>query len=166
MFKINGIEGNYYRVFIYDENGNIVFQTERPSDMHISIDVPLRNARKINFAKGDCFDINSDGGQYMFFRNGKDLYIPTSVLKVIKVEEKVAFKCSGETNYKNYYTIVDANGTEYTVESDYYTRCEKTDERLYREKLAKIISSCLYSNKTVSHYEVEELLKKLDISIK
>ena len=28
MFKINGIEGNYNRVFIYDEGGNIVFQTE------------------------------------------------------------------------------------------------------------------------------------------
>ena len=102
----------------------------------------------------------------MFFRNGKDLYIPTSVLKVVKVEEKVAFQSHGETNYKDYYTLRFADGTEVVAESDYYTRCEKTEERLYREDLAKIISSCLYSNKTVSHYEVEELLKKLDISIK
>ena len=56
--------------------------------------------------------------------------------------------------------------TEMTIDSDFYTRTEKTEDRLEREKIAEIISSCLYGDKTVSHYEVEALMKKLNITIK
>lgn len=56
--------------------------------------------------------------------------------------------------------------TELVIDSDYYTRTEKDDDRLEREKIADILSSCLYSGKTVSHYEVSEILKKLDVTIK
>ena len=227
MLKINGYEGNYEHLFIYDGE-NILYKTERPYALDVEIEgLTVRNARKINFAKNDVFEIKAEKSDYMF-RNGKDLYIPASIISVESITEKQCYKHDGETNYKNVYAIkfhckafkwnqhvekvcipdgmtigeYDSNGkfgsefsktcnvydvvknhktnesnvikryltydevTEMVIESDFYTRTEKTEERLEREKIAKIISSCLYGNKTVSHYEVEELMEKLNITIK
>ena len=93
------------------------------------------------------------------------MYIHKSIIDIVNVEEKEALRCHGETNYKDVYTFRLQYGAEFKVESDYYTRTEKTEERLHREKLAKIITECLY-NGHVSHYEVERLLEKLYITIK
>lgn len=54
---------------------------------------------------------------------------------------------------------------DFIVKSDYYTKTEKDAARIDREKLAEIINTCLHS-KTLSHYDVENLLEKLNISIK
>ena len=64
------------------------------------------------------------------------------------------------------YTVIETGFAGILITSPYYTRIEKDTARQDREKLAKIISGCLYSGKTVSHYEVENLLEKLNISIK
>ena len=165
MLKVNGYEGNYNQLLIYNDNEEILFQTTRPYELNISINADIRSARKLNLSKHDCFEIKGDCS-HRLFTNGKDLYIHASVIAVIGVEEKVALKCHGETNYKNVYTLDLQDGSTITVESDYYTRTEKTDDRLYREKLASIISECMYSGKDISHYEVEQLLKKVDITIK
>lgn len=166
--KLNGYEVNYNQVFIYDDNCNILFQTERPVDLKITLEAPIRNARKLMLNKGDCFEVKTSGRSYSFMRNGKDLYIHNSFVDVVKVEERVAFNSNGETNYKNYYTLrmCWSDNSEVEAQCDFYTRTEKTEERTDREKLAEIISSCLYGNKYVSHYEVEEMLKKLNITIK
>lgn len=63
---------------------------------------------------------------------------------------------------KRYYADIVYNS--FLVKSDYYTRTEKDATRIEREKIAEIINSCLY-NKTVSHYEVENIMKKLKISL-
>ena len=72
---------------------------------------------------------------------------------------------TNESNVIKRYLTYDAV-TEMTIDSDFYTRTEKTEDRLEREKIAEIISSCLYGDKTVSHYEVEAMMKKLNITIK
>ena len=227
MLKINGYEVNYEHLFIYDGE-NILYKTERPYELNLEIEgLTVRNARKINFSKNDVFEVKAEKSEYMF-RNGKDLYIPVSVISIESVTEKQHNKFNGETNYKNVYTMklhckafkwnqhiekvyipdgmtleeYDSNGkfgsgfsrtcnmydvvenyktnesnvikryltydavTEMTIDSDFYTRTEKTEDRLEREKIAEIISSCLYGDKTVSHYEVEALMKKLNITIK
>lgn len=168
MLKVNGYEGNYNQLFIYNDSGEILFKTERPYELNLDIKADVRNARKLVFNKKDCFEFKTSANNYYMFRNGKDLYIHNSIIDVITVEEKMAFKTHGETNYKDVYTLKlnYLSGTEIKVESDYYTRTEKTEERLYREKLADIISECLYIGKDVSHYEVERMLEKLDIAIK
>lgn len=165
MFTVNGCVEKYNRMLIYNDDGQILFKTQRPYELDIDINVELRSARKLMFNKHDCFEIKTDADNTYLLRNGKDLYIHNSVIDVIAVEEKESLKCHGETNYKDIYTL-QLNGREMKVESDYYTRTEKTDERLYREKLANIISECMYSGKEISHYEVERLLEKLDITIK
>jgi hypothetical protein len=152
-------------MLIYNDDGQILFKTQRPYELDIDINVELRSARKLMFNKHDCFEIKTDADNTYLLRNGKDLYIHNSVIDVIAVEEKESLKCHGETNYKDVYTL-KFDEREIKVESDYYTRKEKTDERLYREKLANIISECMYSGKEISHYEVERLLEKLDITIK
>lgn len=228
MLKINGYEANYNNLYIY-EGENILFTTSRTHELTLELDgLNIRNARKINFAKGDIFEVKTSDTSKLF-RNGKDLYIPSSIISVESVTEKKHFEHDGETNFKNVYvmklhcnahtwnthiekvtdlpsnmplTDYDKNGkfgsgyskncniyelhthpktgenwisknwmtydviTEITLESDYYTRTEKTAERLQREEIVKIISSCLYSGKTVSHFEVERLMEKLNISIK
>ena len=64
---------------------------------------------------------------------------------------------------KKYYH--DVIYSDFIVKSDYYTRTEKDEARTEREKIAEIINSCLY-NKTFSHYDIEAIQKKLNISIK
>lgn len=228
MLKINGYEANYNNLFIY-EGENILYTTSRVYDLKFELEgLKIRNARKINFAKADIFDVKTSD-KNSFFKNGKDLYIPSSVISVESVTEKEVFEHDGETNYKNVYALklhcdahiwnthiekvidlpsniplqdYDKNGifssgfsknhntyeyhtlaktgeerllkkwmtydaiTEIELESDYYTRTEKTNERLQREEIASIISSCLYGDKSVSHYEVDKLMEKLNITIK
>lgn len=166
MLKVNGCEVNYNNMFIYNDDEKILFQTTRPYEMNIDISAPVRNARKLMLNKHDCFELKASSGSYNMFRNGKDLYVHTSIIDVIKVEEKVSLKVHGETNYKDVYTLRLQDGTEIEVESDYYTRTEKTEDRAYREQLASIISECLYSGKSISHYEVERLLERLEIKVK
>lgn len=166
---INGYEANYSNVFIYNDNGDILYKTERPYELKFDLDANIRNARKLAFNKRDCFEIKTgDTDRGYLLRNGKDLYIHNSVIDVVDITERQAMKGNGETNYKNVYTLKlnYAGGTEIKVDSDFYTRTEKTEERLYREQLAKIISGCLYNDKYVSHYEMEKILEKLDITIK
>ena len=55
--------------------------------------------------------------------------------------------------------------SEFIVKSDYYTKTEKDAARVEREKLAEIMTGCLRGT-SISHYDVENLLKKLNISIK
>ena len=165
MLKVNGYEGNYNQLLIYNDNEEILFQTARPYELNISINTDIRSARKLALNKHDCFEIKGDC-RWRLTTNGKDLYIHDSVIAVINVEEKVALKCHGETNYKNVYTLELQDGSTIKVESDYYIRTEKDDDRLYREKLASIISECMYAGKDISHYEVEQMLKKLNITIK
>ena len=64
---------------------------------------------------------------------------------------------------KRYFENVLYN--DFIVKSDYYTRTEKDPARVEREKIAEVINTCLH-NKSISHYDVENLLKKLNISIK
>lgn len=64
---------------------------------------------------------------------------------------------------KRYFEDVLYNS--FIVKSDYYTRQEKDPARVEREKIAEVINTCLH-NKSLSHYDVENLLKKLNISIK
>ena len=165
MLRINGLEINYNQLFIYDDNRKILFKTERPYEINLDLTINIRNARKLSLDKRDCFEIKTSNHDYIL-RNGKDLYIHNSVINVVGVEEKKCLEVSGETCYKDVYTLKLSDGTEIKVDSDFYTRTEKTDDRVYREKLVEIISECLYSGKHISHYEVENLLKKLDITIK
>lgn len=76
------------------------------------------------------------------------------------------------TNYKTKEEYIVKKWLTYdkveqiVLDSDYYTRIEKDESREEREKIAKILESCLYSGKTVSHFEVARILEKLDIKIK
>lgn len=63
---------------------------------------------------------------------------------------------------KRYFAEIVYNS--FLVKSDYYTRTEKDAARIEREKIAEIINTCLY-NKTVSHYDVEKIMEKLNISL-
>lgn len=166
MLKVNGYEGNYSQLFIYNENGEILFQTERPYNLNLDITTDIRNARKLDLSKQDCFEIKTSLRNSYSLGNGKDLYIPNYVINVVKVEEKPMKTAHGETNYKMVYTLKNyLNGTKIEAESDYYTRTEKTEDRLYCEKLAEIISECL-RGKSVYYFEVEKMLEKLNITIK
>lgn len=167
MLKINNSEARYAQVFIYNDKGDILYKTKRYDLLNLDLNVNVRNARKLSFYQHDCFQIKTSR-DHTFMTNGKDLYIHNSIVDVINVKEEKDFESNGETCYINIYTLKlnCLNGKEIKVKSDYYTRYEKTPEREYREKLAEIISSCLYTGKEVSHYEVERMLKKLNITIK
>jgi hypothetical protein len=163
---VNKYAGNYNHVYIYNNDGVILFQTANPDNLNFNLTINIRHARKLILNKQDCFDIKTSDDGFSMFRNGKDLYIHNSIVDVVKVEEVVALQASGAIAYHDVYTLRLQDGTQRMVKSDYYTRTEKTNERLYREKLAGIISECLFSGKHVSHYEVEEMLKRLEITIK
>ena len=226
--KINGLEANYNSLNLY-EGEKVVFHTSRPYGLDFEIEgISIRNARKIDFKKGDVFTVKSSKAETNVFRSGKDIYIPASVISVAKVAEVVHSNNNGEVQYINEYTLdfhckafrwipyceriydfpkntpledydkngkwhsgfrtdcntydtrKDKNGVDYvtkrwktyesiskiTVRGDYITRSEKSADRIERERLAEIINSCLYSNKTITHYEVEKLLDKLDIKVK
>lgn len=227
--KINGIDTNYDAMYIYNPENGVIFKTVRPYDWEIELEgLAIRNARKINFAKGDCFTVATDEKDRFYGRNGKDLYIPDSILEVVSITEKQAATISGETNYKNVYelrvhcaahqwiehreiienfpektpiTEYDPRGvwgegyrrntntyhifthwktnetkvvkqwltwdtiTSATLESDYYTRSEKTADRIEREKIAAAINDAL-NGKRISHYDVEKLLEVVDIKVK
>lgn len=228
--KINNYTANYNNIFIYDGE-KIVFETCRPGDIDLELfGLEIRNARKANFSKNDCFEMKAcKNNEYRYFANGKDLYIPVSIFELVSVEEKKHMEHDGEKNFKNVYTFklnceaykytkhwekvtdlskdmplsqYDTNGkfgsgfskdhtiyeictnyktkeeyiskhwltydevTDLVIDSDYYTRTEKDDSRIEREKIADILSECLYSGKTVSHYEVAKILEKLNITIK
>lgn len=165
MLKVNGYDEDYNQLFIYNDDGVILFKTERPYGLNLDLTIKVRNARKLCLCKHDCFEVKSSNTNTIL-RNGKDLYIHNSVIDVVGVEEVKCFEAYGETCYKDVYTLRLMDGSEIKVESDFYTRVEKTEDRLYRERLAQVISDCLYSGKHVSHYEVERLLEKLDITIK
>lgn len=226
--KINGLAVNYNSLNLY-EGEKVVFHTSRPYALDFEIEgISIRNARKIDFKKGDVFTVKSSKAETNVFGDGKDIYIPASVISVAKVAEVVHSNSDGEITYINEYaldfhceafhwvshyekiydfpkntplkdydkngkwdsgfradcntydTCKDKNGidyvakrwktyeniTEITVQGDYITRSEKSTDRIEREKLAEIINSCLYSGKTITHYEVKELLDKLDIKVK
>lgn len=55
--------------------------------------------------------------------------------------------------------------TETVMSSETYHRSEKTAERLERERLAELMNSVVYGNK-FSHYDIENLLKVVDIKAK
>lgn len=225
MFTINGFEANYNNLYIY--NGEeILYSTCRPYNMDIEIDdIEIRSARKLIFDKKDCFEIKTPTNEGRMFTNGKDLYIHTSVISIESVNEVIALKYYGETDYKKKYKLklhcnayrwnihrekvndlekgvplyeYDPNGiwsdsyskknstysisirdgvsqvykswqthdkiTEIEIESDYYTRTEKTEQRLYEEEIAKIMSECSGGN--LSHYDVRRMLEKLEINIR
>ncbi len=228
--KINNFAANYNNLFIYDGE-RIVFETCRLNDLELDLfGIEIRNARKANFSKNDCFEMKSTkNNEYRCFTNGKDLYIPVSVFELISIEEKEASKHDGEINYKKTYSFklhceaykynkhwekitdlpsdmplseYDPDGkfgsgfskkhnmydhcqnyktkeeyickrwltydpiTELVIDSDYYTRTVKDADRIEREKIAEVLSSCLYSGKSVSHYEVARILEKLNVTIK
>lgn len=165
MLKVNGYEEDYNQLFIYNDDCAILFKTERPYGLDLDLTINIRRARKMCLSKHDCFEVKSSNTNTIM-RNGKDLYIHNSVINVVGVEENKCFEAYGETCYKDVYTLRLMDGTEIKVDSDFYTRTEKTEDRLYRERLAQVISDCLYSGKHISHYEVERLLEKLDITIK
>ena len=50
------------------------------------------------------------------------------------------------------------------IESDYYTRSEKDNNRVEREKIADLMTNAC--NVHISHYDVARMLKMLNISIK
>ena len=56
---INGVTTNYNNLFIYDGD-KILFETCRPYNLNLEIkNLTIRNARKLNFDKCDCFEIKT-----------------------------------------------------------------------------------------------------------
>lgn len=168
MLTIKEYVANYRQVYIYNDDGEILFQTERPYELQFDLNIDdIRCARKLIFAKQDCFEINSSM-DYRWGDNGKDLYIHNSFVDVINTKEKLKFDSNGEKDYKDVYTLKlnCNNGEEIEVESDFYTRTELSPERQMQEKIAAIMTDCLYENKNVSNYEVEKMMEYLDITIK
>lgn len=47
MLKINGCTAEYNHLYIYDDDSNILFQTERPYQLDLNIIADVRSARKI-----------------------------------------------------------------------------------------------------------------------
>ena len=56
--------------------------------------------------------------------------------------------------------------TEMLIESTRYTRTEKDAERVKREKIADIMNENKIFYKDVSHYEIENLLKHFNVTLK
>lgn len=93
--------------------------------------------------------------------------------KVISTEARELNKkrCLAKGIQYEDYNIVHRWSTEETTntvvfKSPTYTRIEKSPERIEREKIADLMSSVIWGNKTISHYEVEDLLRVFNISIK
>ena len=101
------------------------------------------------------------------FGSGYGLDKEHAVVGVFDTSESILNKRTNKPAEKGilrrYFEGVQYN--DFIVKSDHYTRTEKDTARKEREQLASIINGCLY-NKTVSHYDVEKLLQKLNISIK
>lgn len=164
MLKVNGYQTNYKQLYIYNDKGEILYQTERPYELDINLKADVRSARKLNFNKGDCFEYKTNTESYSK-ANGKDLYVHNSYIDVIKVKEKKHFEAHGETCYKDIYTLKLQDDTKIEVESNFYTRYEYTQDRINGEQIAEIMSSCIFKG-NISYYEVERMLEKLDIKIK
>lgn len=60
-----------------------------------------------------------------------------------------------------YYT--EESFTEFTRDSDYYTRTEKTPDRKNREHIANRFTEILGRNNYISHYDIEKLLEHFEI---
>jgi hypothetical protein len=90
-----------------------------------------------------------------------------AVISTFDTTDNAFFKRSGQAAEKGIikHYLQDVIYNDFIVKSDYYTRTEKDEARREREKIADIINTCLY-NKTVSHFDVENIMKKLNISIK
>ena len=81
-------------------------------------------------------------------------------------ESKIAARTNrpGEKGIIKHY-FEDVQSIEFIAKSDYYTRTEKDAARVEREKIAEIMNTCLHG-KTISHYDVEKMLDKLNITTK
>ena len=70
MLKINGYTAEYHHLYIYDDDSNILFQTQRPYQLDLNIIADVRSARKLMFNKKDCFEIKTqDNRSYLFGNN-------------------------------------------------------------------------------------------------
>lgn len=90
-----------------------------------------------------------------------------AVISIFDTSESTYHRIKGAPAEKGIlkHYLEDVEYTEFIIKSDYYTRSEKDEARAEREKIAEIINSCLY-NKTLSHYDVQQIQEKLNISIK
>lgn len=230
---------NYASLNIYNaDTEKVLYTTCRLTgstslDFDLYIDSNIRSARKLNLKKNDIFEVKTTTKD-TFMNNGKDLYIPDAIIKIVSQEEKLALEANGCKDYKQVYAIefigckaykttrhseivdfpegtkiadYDPNGVvsdgyikgkntynrfDYTnskfekirakgsgvmkkwltydqittaeIVSDYYTRSEKDDSRVEREKIADLMTNAC--NVHISHYDVARMLKVLNISIK
>ena len=90
-----------------------------------------------------------------------------AVISTFDTSDNVYYKRSGKPAEKGIikYYFQDVIYNDFIVKSDYYTRTEKYEARREREKIADIINTCLY-NKTVSHFDVEKIMERLNITVK
>lgn len=90
-----------------------------------------------------------------------------AIISTFDTSESIYIKQANKTPekgiLKHYFENVLYN--DFIVKSDYYTKTEKDPERITRENIAEIINTCLH-NKTISHYDVANIMQKLNISIK
>lgn len=99
---------NYASLNIYNaETETVLFTTCRLSGT-TSLDFDLyfdniRSARKLNLKKNDIFEIKTN--KDTFLNNGKDLYIPDTVIKIVSQKEILSSDFDGCKNYKQQYTV-------------------------------------------------------------
>lgn len=90
-----------------------------------------------------------------------------AIISTFDTSESIFIKKAGKPAEKGIlkHYLEDVQYKELIVKSDYYTKTEKDAARIEREKLAEIMTACLH-NTSFSHYDIERLLQKLNISIK
>lgn len=99
---------NYASLNIYNADTEKVLYTTCRLTGSTSLDFDLyidniRSARKLNLKKNDIFEVKTT--KDTFLNNGKDLYIPDTIIKIVSQEEKLALEANGCKDYKQVYTI-------------------------------------------------------------
>lgn len=118
-----------------------------------------------HFERIICDNYTLEEGESFGSVYGKDK--KHAVISTFDTSDNTYYKRSGKPAEKGIIKryLKDNIYNDFIVKSDYYTRTEKDEARREREKIAEIINTCLY-NKTVSHFDIENIMKKLNISIK
>lgn len=101
---------NYASLNIYNaDTEKVLYTTCRLTgstslDFDLYIDSNIRSARKLNLKKNDIFEVKTTTKD-TFMNNGKDLYIPDAIIKIVSQEEKLALEANGCKDYKQVYAI-------------------------------------------------------------
>lgn len=176
---LNRYSHNYYDLYIYVDDTNVKFQNlgeyislescgETDYKEVYKITLPSIHWKHHNYKRIECENYTlADGERWSEYGFGSDEEHACVSPYDTTGYEKSLFRNGARPSkgiVKRWFSYSCEDNDEIIVTSNVNTRVEKNPERLERERIANVMSDVLRNS--ISHYDVESLLKVVDIHIK